>query len=118
MTTIQIPTVDQYWERLEAGIPVFSAEEQRAAVTLCRELAKGQSVDAAQLSQAFDVSLAESWALLKRDSIKAFVDPDAHGRVLGFGGLAWQRCTIASRWMVAHCGLGARGGQAGARYLT
>jgi len=84
----QIPTVDQYWERLAAGVPVFSQEEQRVAVTLYRELAKGHAVDAAQLGQALGVSPAEAWALLTRDSIKAFVYPDKQGRVVGFGGLA------------------------------
>jgi alkylmercury lyase len=66
----------------------FSPEEQRAAVVLYRELAKGQPVDAAQFSRALQVSLGEARALLERDSIKGFVYPDDQGRVLGFGGLA------------------------------
>ncbi len=88
MTTTKIPTLDQYWQRLVAGLLPFSPAEQRAAVTLYRELAKGQPVDAAQLAQALGVSPSEGRALLARDSIKAFIYPDEQGRVVGFGGLA------------------------------
>lgn len=88
MTTTKIPPLDQYWEGLAAKLPLFSPEEQGAAVALYRELAKGQAVDAAQLGRALGVSPAEGRALLELDSIKAFVYPDDQGRVLGFGGLA------------------------------
>ncbi len=88
MTRTSISTVDEYWEALAPRLPSLSAEEQRAAVTLYRELAKGQPVDAAQLGRALGVAPAEARALLNRDSIKAFVYPDDAGRVLGFGGLA------------------------------
>lgn len=88
MAKTRIPTLDQYWEGLAAGLPAFSPEEQRVAVTLYRELAKGQPVDAAQLARALGVSSLEARALLARDAIKAFVYPDEQGRVLGFGGLA------------------------------
>ncbi len=91
MTTTKIPTLDQYWEDLVAHLPLFSPEEQRAAVTLYRELAKGQAVDAAQFGRALGVSLAEGRALLARESIRAFVYADDQGRVLGFGGLATAR---------------------------
>jgi alkylmercury lyase len=88
MTRVKIPTLDQYWEGLATQLPRFSPEEQRAAVALYRELAKGRAVDAAQLGRALRASPAEGRALLARDSIKAFVYPDDQGRVLGFGGLA------------------------------
>jgi alkylmercury lyase len=84
----KIPTLEQYWERLASELPAFSPEEQRAAVTLYRELAKGQVVDAEQLARALDVSPAEGRALLARDPIKGFTYADDQGRVLGFGGLA------------------------------
>ncbi|MGH7672579.1 MAG: organomercurial lyase, partial [Gemmatimonadales bacterium] len=80
--------MDQYWAALDAALPGFSPEEQRVAVTLYRELAKGQPVDAVQLGRALGRSATESRALLERDSIKVFVYPDEQGRVLGFGGLA------------------------------
>lgn len=88
MTRTNIPTLDLYWEALDAHLPRFSAEEQRVAVTLYRELAKGQPVDHSQLGRALGVAAAEARALLERASIKSFVSPDQEGRVLGFGGLA------------------------------
>jgi alkylmercury lyase len=88
MPTPAIPTPDQYWAMLEPHLRIFSLEEQRAAVALYRELAKGRAVDAAQLGRALGISTAESRALLERDSIKCFTYADGEGRVLGFGGLA------------------------------
>jgi alkylmercury lyase len=82
------PAVDEYWRALAPHLRPFSPEEQRAAVALYRELAKGQAVDAAQLGQALGIPAAESRTLLQRDSIKCAVFPDREGRVLGFGGLA------------------------------
>lgn len=84
----QIPTVEQYSESLQAHLPAFSPEEQRVAVALYRELAKGEPVDAAQFGHTLEISPAKVRALLERDSIKCFVYPDDQGRVLGFGGLA------------------------------
>lgn len=84
----KILTLEQYWTRLADELPQFSPEEQRTAVTLYRELAKGQAVDAAQLGRALGVPAAKAHALLGQDSIKAFIYPDDQGRVLGFGGLA------------------------------
>src|SRR2546426_4678161 len=88
MTRTNTPTVDEYWEALAKHLPTFSPEDQRVAVTLYRELAKGQPVDAAQLGRALGVAPAEARGFLNRDSIKAFVYPDEQGRVVGFGGLA------------------------------
>lgn len=88
MTRTTIPTLDLYWKALDARLPRFSAEEQRAAVALYRELAKGQPVEASQLGHALGVGAAEARQFLERDPIKAFVFPDDQGRVLGFGGLA------------------------------
>lgn len=91
MTTKHTPSVDQYWAALDAALPGFSPEEQQVAVTLYRELAKGQPVDAERLGLALGRSAAEARALLERDSLKAFVYPDDQGRVLGFGGLTAAR---------------------------
>ena len=88
MKTSSVPTPGQYWERLANELPHFSPEDQRTAVTLYRELAKGQAVDADQMAQALGVSPDEARALLAKDSIRALVYPDDKGRVLGFGGLA------------------------------
>ena len=69
MTTIQlpaIPTSDEYWAALKPHLPIFSLEEQRAALALYRELAKGEPVDEARLARALDTSIAEARALLQR----------------------------------------------------
>jgi alkylmercury lyase len=88
MATRDIPTVDEYWAALAPHLPTFSPEEQRAAVALYRELAKGRAVDAEQFARALDITPAEGRALFERDAIKRFIYPDAQGRVVGFGGLA------------------------------
>jgi hypothetical protein len=73
---------------MECHLRTFSAEEQRAAVALYRELAKGKAVTADQLGRVLGMSPEQARAMLHRDSIKGFVYPDDQGRVLGFGGLA------------------------------
>jgi alkylmercury lyase len=83
-----IPSLDDYWNALDARRRRFSAEEQRAAVALYRELAKGLAVDGAQLSRALGVPLEEGRALLHCDAIKGSVYADDQGRALGFSGLA------------------------------
>jgi alkylmercury lyase len=88
MATREIPTIDQYWESLAPHLRPFPPEEQRAAVALYRELAKGTAVDEEQLGRALGTAPAETRGLLERDAIKRFTYPDAQGRVLGFGGLA------------------------------
>jgi alkylmercury lyase len=81
-------TPNQYWAALRRYLPSFSVEEQRAAVALYRELAKGEPVDDAQLAGTLGLSIIETRAFLERETIKCLVYPDDQGRVLGFGGLA------------------------------
>jgi alkylmercury lyase len=89
MTAVdKVPSVEAYWQDLKRHLPRFLPEEQRVAVALYRELAKGRAVDAAQLGQALGISPQESQALLRRNAINDFIYPDDQGRVLGFGGLA------------------------------
>jgi hypothetical protein len=45
MPIFERPTVDEFWRALAPHLHPFSAEEQRAAVALYRELAKGQAVE-------------------------------------------------------------------------
>src|SRR5579883_3339443 len=82
------PAIDDYWARLESHLRRFSPQEQRVAVALYNELAKGKAVDAEQLAEALGLSAAESRKFLARDAIKGFVYPDEVGRVLGFCGIA------------------------------
>jgi len=57
---LEVPTLDEYWRNLESHLQPFSPEEQRVAVALYRELAKGKPVDAAQLGRALGAFSAES----------------------------------------------------------
>ncbi len=83
--TFKVPALDEYWRWFEPHLRPFSPEEQRAAVALYRELAKGKPVDANQLGRALGISSADAQALLQSDAVKRFVYPDDKGRVLGFG---------------------------------
>jgi alkylmercury lyase len=87
-TQPEAPPLTEYWRKLSSHLQPFSPDEQRVAVAMYRELAKGRAVDADQLGRALGLSSADSRALLQRAAIKAFVHPDDEGRVLGFGGLA------------------------------
>ena len=106
-TTPKVPLPEQYWQDLEGHLRQFSPEEQRAAVTLYRELAKGRAVDATQLGRALGISAARGRALLQRDSIKPFVYFDDQGSVLGFGGLAaapmYHRFEVDGRTLSTWC---------------
>ena len=82
------PDIDSYWNSIAAAIPVYAAEEQRSALTLYRELAKGDPVTAEQFAAASGVSLPEAKTRLDRQSLRALTYPDDQGRVVGFGGLA------------------------------
>ncbi|HLX15108.1 MAG TPA: organomercurial lyase [Bradyrhizobium sp.] len=89
MTVVdKVPSVEAYWHSLEPHLPHFPPEEQRVAVALYRELAKGRPVDAAQLGLALGISADDARTLLDREPIKNLIYPDDQGRVLGFGGLA------------------------------
>lgn len=91
MSNHEIPTLDRYWKELDEALPVFSPDEQRAAVALYRELAKGSPVTLERLAKALDLPRAAARELLGRDTFRAFVYPDSEGRVVGFGGLAVER---------------------------
>jgi len=104
---LTVPTLDEYWEMLESHLRPFPPQQQRVAVALYRELAKGRPVDADQLSRALGVSSEEGRAFLQSDSIKSFVFPDRAGRVVGFGGLATapmhHRFEVAGRALWTWC---------------
>jgi len=85
---MEVPRLEDYWARLEPCVKLFARDEQRAAIALYRELAKGEPVDAARLACALCVSSVEAQALLGREAIKAFSYSDEDGHVVGFRGLA------------------------------
>jgi alkylmercury lyase len=88
MRNTDIPDLDQYWGAIVDAVPGFSHEEQRAALAVYRELAKGEPVSAEQLAQALGVTTRKALELLERDPLKAFIYSDDWGGIIGFGGLA------------------------------
>lgn len=101
------PRLEDYWAILGQAVPPFNPDQQRAAVTLYRELAKGQAVSTEQFARALGVPLAEARRVLEREPLKPFIYPDKEGRVLGFGGLAaapmHHRLTVAGVELWAWC---------------
>lgn len=88
MNTKKSPVLDQYWDILAGSLPKFSKSDQRVALVLYRELAKGAAVSAEQLADALEVPTDDATGILNVDPIKSLVYPDEQGRVSGFGGLA------------------------------
>ncbi len=88
MKGTKIPKLDEYWTAFEKALPDFPADEQRVAVTLYRELARGEPVTADRLAAALDISPENARDALARGPLRAFAYPDDEGRVIGFGGLA------------------------------
>ncbi len=71
------PQVEEYWAALEQALPDSSPEEQRAAVVLYRELARGRAVTPEQFGRALNVSQVDAEVLLGRPSIRSFTYRDA-----------------------------------------
>ena len=84
----QAPPFPEYWQRLEECQRPTSPDDQRVAVALYRELAKGEAVSDEQLAGALGATPVEARALLERPWIKCSSFTDQEGRVAGFGGLA------------------------------
>ncbi len=80
--------LDEYWTTLAEAIPDFPAEQQRVAITIYRELAKGKPVSAEQLAAALNVSSETAQAMISQEPISGFVHSDEQGRIDGFAGLA------------------------------
>ena len=81
------PALEHYWTSLANVVPAFSLAQQRAAVTLYRELAKGEPVSTEAFARALGVPRAAAEEELGRDPLRAFVYADK-GAIVGFGGLA------------------------------
>jgi alkylmercury lyase len=88
MTVSETPTVEQHLSKLESYIRPFSPQEQKVAVMIYRELAKGTAVDPQQLGRTLGISPGETQTLLGRDPLSSFIHSDQQGRIVGFGGLS------------------------------
>jgi alkylmercury lyase len=82
------PPLEEYWSTVSKAIRDFPPEQQRVAVTVYRELAKGKPVSGEQLAGPLGVSAETVPGILSREPLRAFVFPDKQGLVVGFGGLA------------------------------
>lgn len=88
MIPTHAPSLDSYWTTLAQQLPIFSENDQHVALTIYRELARGEPLTAEQLAHALDVPIPRAREALARESIKSFTYSDDQGRLLGFGGLA------------------------------
>lgn len=107
MPQTNITTLDELLETATAHFPKFSPEEQRAGMSLLRELARGEPVKVAQWAQALGTPIAEVEALLRTSRLSPYVQMDQDGQVAGFWGLSTvrthHRLTIEDRTLWAWC---------------
>src|SRR6266568_1031638 len=82
------PDLETYWGTLNSLAPVFSIDEQHAAVALYRELAKGQPITEDRFGVMAHLPSSRAKALLASPAIRPFLYNDEQGRIAGFGGLA------------------------------
>jgi hypothetical protein len=82
------PTLDEYWAEISGALPSFTPEEQRVAVTVYGELAKGTPVSVGQIARALGIPTEQARELLGRPCIQVMAYRDEPGRLVGFGGLA------------------------------
>ncbi len=81
------PVLEDYLSTLAGVLPEFPPDQQHTAVTLYRELAKGERLTTERLASTLGVSREKAGEALARDPVRAFVHADK-GQILGFGGLA------------------------------
>jgi len=79
------PSVDLYWKELSGALPDFSPEQQRVAVAVYRELAKGEAMTASQMAAALGGAGAGA---LDEDPLRRFIYRDKNDHIAGFGGIA------------------------------
>lgn len=85
MTTA--PGVNEYWNGLASVLPEFTLEQQRVAVALYREIAKGEPLNEERIVAALQTN-GNARELLTQHPLRSFVYRDGEGRIIGFGGLA------------------------------
>lgn len=82
------PGLDEYWNTLAKVLPDFTPEQQRVAVTLYREVARGEPLSEGRIATALTTPGGNARELLTQHPLRSFVYRDGEGRVIGFGGLA------------------------------
>jgi alkylmercury lyase len=81
------PSVTSIFAALSAALPEFSQLEQRVALELYRQLARGQPVRSEVLAPPLELAPTEITAALGGGLISLIYYDDA-GQIIGFGGLA------------------------------
>lgn len=99
--------IDELFEAMVRRLPAFSPEEQRAALVLLIEVARGEPVGIAQFAQALDASVQTAEALTRDSALSRFVYTDTSGKIQGFVGLSvtptHHQTTINKRKLWAWC---------------
>ncbi len=88
MTITTQPSLEVYWKNLSRVLPDFTPEQQRVAVAVYRELAKGKAVSLSQIGEALEEPSIEALDLLNQEPLRRFIYRDENGRVAGFAGIA------------------------------
>ncbi|HEY2472485.1 MAG TPA: organomercurial lyase [Terracidiphilus sp.] len=88
VTVSELPNVEQYLRSFGTLIRQFMPQQQRVALAIYCELARGAPVDPHQFGQTLGMSLEEVRTLFGGDPLKSFIHSDQQGRILGFGGLS------------------------------
>lgn len=107
MTRNDIATADELWEAACCHFPVLPPEEQRAGLTILRELARGDPLTIAHLARALGTPVEAAEALTRDSALSPFVHKDEGGRIQGFYGLSvmptHHQITINGRKLWAWC---------------
>lgn len=82
------PDLKNYFDELDRHLPVFSLEDQRTALVIYRELARGEPLEDDRLASALGVDAREVRRRRSSPAIRSFTYPDPEDRIVGFGGLA------------------------------
>ena len=82
------PELEEVSAQLLACLPTFDEEEQRVAVEIYRQLAKGTPLRQEPLARAMGVPSSQMAEELGRQNVQSMTHADESGDIVGFGGLA------------------------------
>lgn len=105
--TLSTPDLDAVITALTDILPRFTLEEQRLALALYQELARGAPVRAERLASRVGISTPDVERLLRGESLRALCYRDDGHRIVGFGGLAvvpmHHRLLVADQVLYTWC---------------
>jgi alkylmercury lyase len=107
MTHNPTQTIDELWEAACCRYPALSRAEQRAAIVLLSELARGGPVTIAQFAQAIGESVATAEGFVNDSGLSPFAHASDAGLIQGFWGLSTKptphQFTVKSRTLWTWC---------------